>query len=236
MKYVKPHKIDAEVLQERLDKYSKQDKSRHRSKDSRGENKKDHIDYLSLSDDRGKDADDTYAKDRGVYNSYEMSDQMRLHRLDIERSQNRSQTREEHEREVAERKQHMQLQMENMNSIEIQGIPDHIDDGNLASEVVKIFAAMDIVENDMPTVQDIKECTRAGAVTRCTFADSKHAQLGVEGARSLKGSSIYGVDSRIFIRVLLCPYYKTLSYAIRTARREGLICNSRVFEGITISE
>ena len=133
-----------------------------------------------------------------------------------------------------ERSHYLYLQYGRRDTIEITGIPSQIETTKLEDEVIKIYNEAQAKVHEEPlSNMDIQAAHRIGkkGVTIVKFVNRKFALEGLRCGKNLKGSKLYG-NTGIYINNSFCHEYKFIGYAIRTLKKENLIEQYRVRNGV----
>ena len=132
-----------------------------------------------------------------------------------------------------ERSQFLYEQYGRRESVEISGIPEHIEQKHLEKEVIKIYneAKVDFHGRQVKA-EDISACHRIGkrGLTIVRFVNRKFAYEGLRNGKNLKDSKLY--DNPIFINNSFCREFSKYGYIIRQLKKTGLIEGYRIINGI----
>ena len=128
-------------------------------------------------------------------------------------------------------------QYDRRNNIEITGIPDNIEDKNLACSVIEVFKAANI----QISLNDIEDCHRIGKSkvnskkTIVRLVNQKYCQQILYNTRKFKnfdGSGIGMPNTKIFVNENLTNSNHQLAYNCRKLKREKLISKRYSSNGI----
>ena len=136
--------------------------------------------------------------------------------------------------EKLERDLNKSLQYSRRDTIETTGIPEDVTQNNLEEDVKKVFSAAGVkVHGDNLEHRDIQACHRIGrkGVTIVKFVNRKFAREGLYKGKNLKGKTLYGPNTKIFINDSFCHEFKYLNYVIRKAKSDALIFRWKVRNG-----
>ena len=137
--------------------------------------------------------------------------------------------------EKLERQFYLNQQYQGRNTIEVTGIPETVAQNQLENEIVKIYAAAQVVvDGDALERKDIQACHRIGKknVTICKFVNRKFANEGLYNGKNLKGKDLYGNKSQIYINNSFCDEFRHINCLIRKAKKNNNIFRWKVKHGV----
>ena len=137
--------------------------------------------------------------------------------------------------ERLERELNLQKQYERRTSIEITGIPASVPDDEIEDAVITVIkTAKAKAHNKFPSHLDIHAAHRKGknGVVICKFVNRKFAYSAVSSGSNLKGVQLFDQEGAVYINPSLCPEFGFLHYAVRLAKKGGLIHSYKVRHGI----
>ena len=134
-----------------------------------------------------------------------------------------------------ERKLNLQKQYERRTCIEISGIPETIEDGDIEDAVIKVLkSAKAKAHSKFPSHLDIHAAHRKGkkGVVICKFVNRKFAYSALYNSSNLKDSDVFENGEAIYINPSLCPEFGFLHFAVRKAKKNKIIHSYKVRHGV----
>ena len=137
--------------------------------------------------------------------------------------------------ERLERELNLQKQYERRTCIEITGIPDTVPDEEIENSVINVMKAAGVkIHNRDATYFDIQAAHRKGkkGVVICKFVNRKFAYGAVSNSYKLKNKDVFENGSKVYVNPSLCPEFGYLHFAVRKAKRDGIIHSYKVRHGV----
>ena len=134
-----------------------------------------------------------------------------------------------------ERELNLQKQYERRSSIEITGIPQSVEDGDIEDAVIKVLkSAKAKAHSKFPSHLDIHAAHRKGkkGVVICKFVNRKYAYSALYNSPNLKNSDVFENGEAIYINPSLCPEFAFLHFAVRKAKKDKVIHSYKVRHGV----
>ena len=136
-----------------------------------------------------------------------------------------------------ERNFNMSQQYLRRDSLQITGIPTHINDAQTEDEVIEIFREAKVTVNRQPIKsQDIQAAHRIGKKGNVIVkvVNRKFVRMALVSGKNLKGNRKYGVGTKLYLNDSFIPEVSYFNYLIRMTIKDKTIPRYKVHNGVNL--